>query len=725
MSTMGGDGSTTASADRFALPPETRRVLGWVVPIAGLIFAVTVWPIPATLGVIVNGALVGGRVALIALGIALVYRANRVINFAAGDLGQVPATLAVLVVLSLGWDYLLGAVIGLAAAIVLGVLVETLLIRRFFRAPRLILTVATIGIAQLLTGLALFLPSWFGDLRIAPRLEPPFQAQFEIGGTIFNANDLLTMIVVPLCFLALALFLSRSSIGIAVRASAERADRASMLGIPVKRLHTIVWVIASVLAYVAMFLRAGVVGLPVGQVLGPSFLIQALAAAVIGRMERLPTIAFAAIGIGIIDQSMTFQPGNKPSFNDAVLFLIVLFALLLTRGATQTRAGDVSTWQAVREVRPVPRELAGLPEVRYAGWALATVIAAALLALPLWLSESRINLAAVIVIFGIVGLSLVVLTGWAGQVSLGQMAFVGVGSAVGGALTSRLGWDLGLALLVGGAVGAVIAVVIGYPAIRRGGLTLAVITLAFALLTSSYLLNREFFDAVLPFSRIDRSDLFGVIDIRSETRYYYLCLAGLALMYFVAKGIRQSRTGRALIGIRENERAARAYGISATRTTLAAFAASGFMAAFAGVLFVHHQNGLGTAAFLPEESLKVFSMVVIGGLGSLPGALLGAFYVRGAQYFLPSDWQFLATGVGLLVVLLILPGGIGAALADVRDAYLRWVARRRDLLVPSLVADRREGSVHGQETVHVQVPAEMAEAAAEAADAAPIPEHLI
>ena len=128
---------------------------------------------------------------------------------------------------------------------------------------------------------------------------------------IFHAADLMTVILVPICFIALALFMRRSTFGTAIRASAERGDRAAMLGIPVKRLHTIVWVIASVLAYVAMFLRAGVVGLPIGQVLGPSFLIQALAAAVIGRMERLPTIAIAAIGIGIVDQSMTFQPGNR------------------------------------------------------------------------------------------------------------------------------------------------------------------------------------------------------------------------------------------------------------------------------------------------------------------------------------------------------------------------------------------------------------------------------
>ncbi|MGZ4690148.1 MAG: ABC transporter permease [Acidimicrobiia bacterium] len=702
-----------------ALPSATaRRTLSRVVPLAALAFAVLVWPIPAPLGVIVNGALVGGRVALIALGIALVYRANRVINFAAGDLGQLPATLAVLFVLSLGWNYFLSAAIGLVAAIVLGVLVETLIIRRFYHSPRLIVTVATIGVAQVLTGAALFLPTWFGDLTVEPRLDPPFHASWSLPGVIFNAADIMTIILVPACFIALGLFMRRSTFGTAIRASAERGDRASTLGIPVKRLHTVVWVIASVLAYVAMFLRAGVVGLPVGQVLGPSFLIQALAAAVIGRMEKLPTIAVAAICIGIIDQSMTFQPGNRASFNDAVLFLIVLGALLVTKRPSVTRAGDVSTWQAAREVRPVPRELVRVPEVRYTRWGLGLVVVVALLALPAWLSQSKINLAAAIVIFGIVGISLVVLTGWAGQVSLGQIAFVGIGAAVGGALTANQGLDIGIALILGGLAGAVIAVIIGYPAIRRGGLTLPVVTLAFALLTSSYLLNKEFFSNWLPEGQVARTDFLGLIDISTETRYYYFCLAGLALMYFAARGVRNSRTGRALIAIRENEAAARAYGISATRTTLGAFAISGFMAAFAGVLYVHHQTGLGTASYFPFESLTAFSMVVIGGLGSLSGALIGAFYVRGAQYFLPGNWAQLASGAGLLLVLMILPGGIGAAIADVRDAYLRWVARRRNLLVPSLLADRRAD-------VSVEIPREVVEAAVEAAEAEPVAEHLL
>ena len=93
--------------------------------------------------------------------------------------------------------------------------------------------------------------------------------------------------------------------------------------------------------------------------------------------------------------------------------------------------------------------------------------------------------------------------------------------------------------------------------------------------------------------------------------------------------------------------------------------------------------------FAPAESLQAFSMVVIGGLGSISGAILGAVYVRGANWLLPAEWQFLATGAGLLLVLLILPGGLGSAIADLRDSVLRWIERRRDIVVPSLLADRR------------------------------------
>ena len=689
-------GTTLAALRRRVGDLDIGRALAVGLPVAALIVAVRISPYPAPLGVILDGALGGGRIALVALGIALIYRANRVVNFAQGDLGQLPTTIVVILVVSLGWNYYLGAAVGLAAAIVLGILVETLIIRRFFKAPRLILTVATIGLAQLLIWASFALIGRVEETSFqSTRLNAPFKVRFELEGTIFNANDVIAMIVVPICFLALALWLRRSNVGVAVRASAESADRAATLGIPVQRLHTIVWTVATVLAFVGIFLRAGTVGIPIGdpngQALGLTFFVQALAAAVIGRMERFVVIAIAAIGLGVLDKSMTFQPGNRPAFNDVVLFLVVLGALWWVRrpGRGRVDTEQTSTWQAVREIRPIPRELAGLPEVKLLRWVPPLLLVGALVTLPLWLSQSRMNLATVTVLFGIIGVSLVVLTGWAGQVSLGQMAFVGVGAAVGGGLTDRLGWDLSLAVLVGGIAGAVAATVIGIPSLRRRGYTLAVGTLAFSLFVSAYVLNREFFNERLPAFRIDRPDLFGVIDITTETRFYYLSLVALALAVFVVYGLRRSRTGRVLIGIRENDRAVRAYGIDAARTTLAGFAISGFLAAFAGALFVHQQTGLGVEPYLPQSSLKVFTMVVIGGLGSVPGALLGSTYVQSVDFFLPSDWQFFATGVGLLLVLMILPGGLGSLLYEGRDWILRRIATRRGIVVPSLVADRR------------------------------------
>jgi branched-chain amino acid transport system permease protein len=166
-----------------------------------------------------------------------------------------------------------------------------------------------------------------------------------------------------------------------------------------------------------------------------------------------------------------------------------------------------------------------------------------------------------------------------------------------------------------------------------------------------------------------------------------------------------------LIALRENPRAAEAYGINALRTMLAGFAVSGFFAAVAGVLLVHHQHMISQTIsnnpFSAEASLRVFSIVVIGGMASVPGAILGAVYVFGMQYYMLPEWRFLATGIGLLFILLVLPGGLGAGLAEARDGMLRWYARRRNILVPSLVADRLEDDA-------LQATPDMADAVAEA-----------
>jgi branched-chain amino acid transport system permease protein len=290
---------------------------------------------------------------------------------------------------------------------------------------------------------------------------------------------------------------------------------------------------------------------------------------------------------------------------------------------------------------------------------------------------------------------------------------MGIGAAVGGYVTTSWHWDLALALPAAGIVGAAAAMVIGLPALRIRGLFLGVATLSFALATSSYVLNTEFLPW-LPVERFERPLLLGRISLESEARYYYFALAGLLIAIFAVRGLRRSRTGRVLIAIRENERAAQAYGVSAVGAKLTAFAVSGFIAAFAGAIFVHYQQVLGQQPFGVERSFEVFIMTVVGGIGSVAGALLGATFVEGIQYFrnlFPESIRnvlgFITGPVGVILVLMVVRGGIAQAVYTGRDSILRWIAERRGIVVPSLVADKRveeQVELGAFETARAQAP---------------------
>jgi branched-chain amino acid transport system permease protein len=286
-----------------------------------------------------------------------------------------------------------------------------------------------------------------------------------------------------------------------------------------------------------------------------------------------------------------------------------------------------------------------------------------------------------------VGVSLVVLTGWGGHISLGQFAIVGTGAVAAGNLVTRLHADLFVALLVSGLVGGVVALLVGLPALRIRGLFLAVTTLAFAVALDSYFLNPTYFDYWIPESLV-RPNLWQRFPLERARTMYFICLGFLVLFVFLARGVRRARAGRVLIAARDNRRAAEAASVPTTGVILSGFVFSGMLAGVAGGLHVIVLHGVRVGSYQPVQSLEVFSMAVIGGLGSVGGVLLGVFSLRALQQ-VSAQYRLLITGTSLLAVLLVLPGGLGQAAYAVRDRLLRIVARRRGVLAPSLVADRR------------------------------------
>src|SRR5207244_8724308 len=263
-------------------------------------------------------------------------------------------------------------------------------------------------------------PSWIGKANDF-KLPNELSWSFHVGVTNFSGNEILVLMVVPLVLAALVGFLPVSAVGTALRATAESADRAALLGIPVRRLQSVLWAIVGVLAYVTLFLRNGVIGGSVSQALDPSVLLAALGAAVIGRMERLPTTVFASVGLGIVSEAVFYRWDNDAA-RPVVITLIIAVALIAQRNdrGSRLKSGAISTWQSTREIRPIPAELRREPAVIAVQVALATIVLAAVVAVPVFLPENRVSQIATMGVYGMIGIGLVMLTGWAGQVSLGQ-----------------------------------------------------------------------------------------------------------------------------------------------------------------------------------------------------------------------------------------------------------------------------------------------------------------
>ncbi|MCO8127733.1 ABC transporter permease [Acidimicrobiia bacterium EGI L10123] len=644
----------------------------------------------APYGVLFIGTVQGTTTALLAMGLILIYRTNRFVNFSYAAMGALPGAFALGLHLEQGLPFF--AALALAVVIGVGVgFVTELLIRRFKGASRLILTVASIGLAQIFGVLSLLANKAIGFISLAGGFTIPLDVRFTLDVKTMTGDEILIIAVVPAVIAGLAWFLLKTDAGVAIRAAAENEDRALLLGIPVYKLGRIVWMIAGGLAALTYVLQAPSSGVSPSVVsAGPAVLLPALAAAVVARLESLPMAFAAGIGLGILDQLVRWNGTGSPSITTMFFLAVILIALLLQR-ASLSRAmnSESAAFSSEGVIKPVPLELRHLPEIRIAKVVMTLGVLALLVFVPLSWGPSNQLLAAIAMVWSMVAVSLVILTGWGGHISLGQFAIAGMGGLLAGNVLQRGDIDYFVVLTGAGLVGALTALVVGLPALRIRGLFLAVSTLAFAVALNSYVLNRDNFSSIIP-GDVTRPVLWERWDLERGYPMYALCLALLLLSVLAARSVRGTRAGRVIIATRDNERAADSASVPTTRIKLAAFLVAGTIAGIAGALHVTILHGLNQGTYSPEMSLEVFSTAVIGGLSSVSGAIGGVllFQWLGSITALGEIRQ-LISGAGLLIVLLVFPGGLAQLAANVRDRFLRRIAERHDILVPSLVADKR------------------------------------
>lgn len=641
--------------------------------------------------IFLDGIVAGMIYGLVALGIVLIYRSTRVINFAVANLGLVGSGLFALLNRQYRVPFWIAAAIGLVAGLVYGAVIEMIVVRRLFHAPRVIVLVATIGISQLSMLLLILLP----NIDVPGAKYPlPLGSDYRWLGFNVQGPALVTLLVAPLGAAGLGALLSRTALGKAVKASADNSDLARLAGISPKVVSTAVWAIAAGLATLALALLAGNLGSANNlQAVGPSTMIKALAAAVIGGLFSFRRAFLAGIALGVVEVLVRVNMVKQPGMFDFLMLLLVLAAVY-----RQSRSGFVEarTYSYAAKVRPVPERVRGIWWVRSLDKAGFLVLGALAVALPLVVTQASRHLSYTIILTTLIcALSLTVLTGWSGQLSLGQMAFAGFGAYLTAHLYHGLNFDLSwgsfrlvkagisplpfvVSILVASVITGGIAALIGMASLRVRGLFLAVSTFAFAFAASQYLFRRPILTGGAKKSVVFKRD-FLWSDVKDQRGWYYVVLVAAVLLALILARLRRTGVARTAIAVRDNPDTAAAYTISPTKVKVRSFALAGAIAAFGGGLLAANLQTIDNERFYTVEgSLALVAVAVIGGIGSVGGAILGAVWVAGIPALFPGNdiAPLLGSSIGILLLLMYFPGGIVQVGYALRDAIVRMVEKR-------------------------------------------------
>jgi branched-chain amino acid transport system permease protein len=592
------------------------------------------WPL-ALIGLF-NGAIY----ALAAMGVVLTYKTSGIFNFAYGAVAMFCGY--TFWQFRDGWhlsSWIALPLVLFVVAPLIGVLSERLYrpVTALSAEIQIVVSLGVLAFLQALVPLIFdekdkFLSSIFpkGTFSVASRLNVSW-------------TQLCTLVLTVTLGGGLYVLLRRTRFGTATQAVVDNRDLAELIGVSGDAVSRVAWIISSIFAALVGILISANSRLDVYTLV--LVVIFCFAPAVLGKLISLPLAFGGAIFLGVL-QGVLARWGSSGVMAQvqASIPYLALFVLLLLYGSR------------LKEVRSSFEALSGAAAVRAQSrrrfWTTVGGLVFIALVLPAVLNDSLLGNVTSGAVYATIALTLIVLTGWSGQISLAQFSFVGVGAFTAGHLAGPHGGGFFTAALLGALIAVPIGLIIGLPSLRLSGLYLALATMAFALTLDTLVFSQRSISGGVTGMTVARPS-FGSFSFASTTRFYYLTVAIFAVFAIGAALLRQGPVGRRLQMMRDAPVAAATFGVNLTLTKLAVFAASGAAAAFAGALFASMRRSISPNDFAFSASLGLLLLVVLGGR-----ALVGGAVVAGVVYTLqivPASvalHQYIPLAVAIGVVVL-------------------------------------------------------------------------
>ncbi len=596
------------------------------------------------------GAATGALYALSALGIVLTYRGSGVINFASGAIGMVGAFCFWELADLSGWPPAIAMILAIGLAGLLGWLTH-LLMTPLKQASNLVRIVVTLSILVVLEGIFGLKWNIADSFPVNPLLPT---GPFDFFGLSVGRDRLLLIVICIVLTAVLAAVYRHTRFGLATSAVAENKDALATLGWSPQAVAGANWALGGALSGLAAILLVPIEGLSVG--LSTQLLLPALAAAVVGSLNSFWLTLAGGMLIGVLQSEITLKASSIQGLGDAIPFAAIII-IIVVRG----RSLPVRSFVAER----LPRVTSG--DIHWRKLCFGFVVAVAMIGFVL--SPGWVNACIATITGTILLLSIVVVTGFAGQISLAQSAIAGIGGLFAAQLIAHGVPDV-LAILI--AVGGVLPVglLVGSAALRARGMGLAIATLAFGECIISLVLSNQNFDGGVTGAGVNVGtfNLFGLdIDgVNHPHRFGVFALIVLILTMLGLLNIRRGRSGRRLLAVRANERAAAALGISVYGSKVSAFCYGAVIAALAGVIVAVQFPAAIFSNYTAFTSIQDVSYAVLGGVGYVTGALVGGQGQPGGvgtqifSFLSENIDQYIAIFFGILTLFVIVraPNGL-------------------------------------------------------------------